>query len=604
MENEASLAANRDIDAQLRPRTTVSRDHRHPPSRRDDTRDTLQMHNNERTPLLPRSGEDSDQTDWDPSQDAADETPSASLPSWRRPSVLWLFPFLLLYMLSFGGPVVPKINLMISMICRDYMQKRAEADPGFTYLPVIIGQDNPQCQIPEVQSLVSRFQLIFNLVAGILSALVSPRLGRISDRYGRTRIIALSVLGTLFAEANVLLVAANQEEMSVNMLLLSAIIDGLGGSFTTVLALTTSYASDCTSFKKRSVAFGYLHGCVFIGMAAGPLLVAFLIKSTGTILSVFYAAVALNAVFFLALLLVIPESLSKERQHNAREKRRVRHANKEKIRWFTLQRWNPKRIVTPLTLLYPPVGRPSTLFPYPGGATSAIRRNILLLCAIDTVIFGLAMGAAQIVIIYAEYMFGWGNIESSLYISLVCFVRVFNLFAVLPAVSWVFRKQQVGDHEIPGSDMLDVVLIRVSMLLDLVGHAGYALSKDSGVMIFSGVITALGGMGSPMLQSSLTKHVPHERIGQILGLKGLLHALSRVIAPTVCSLIYSVTVAKLPQAVFFCLTGIYLLVLGCSFFIIPHASLPGTSTDDDGHAEPNQDGEEVETLLRESTGTL
>ncbi|KAG2416166.1 hypothetical protein HFD88_007359 [Aspergillus terreus] len=604
MENEASLAAKRDIDAQLRPRTTVSRDHRHPPSPRDDTRDTPQMHNNERTPLLPRSGEDSDPADCDHSQDAADETPSASLPSWRRPSVLGLFPFLLLYMLSFGGPVVPKINLMISMICRDYMQKRAEADPGFTYLPVIIGQDNPQCQIPEVQSLVSRFQLIFNLVAGILSALVSPRLGRLSDRYGRTRIIALSVLGTLFAEANVLLVAANQEEMSVNMLLLSAIIDGLGGSFTTVLALATSYASDCTSSKKRSVAFGYLHGCVFIGVAAGPLLVAFLIKSTGTILSVFYAAVALNAVFFLALLFVIPESLSNERQHNAREKRRVRHANKEKTRWFTLQRWNPKRIVTPLTLLYPPVGRPSTLFPYPGGATSAIRRNILLLCAIDTVIFGLAMGAGQIVIIYAEYMFGWGNIESSLYISLVCFVRVFNLFAVLPAVSWAFRKQQVGNHEIPGSDMLDVVLIRVSMLLDLVGHAGYALSKDSGVMIFSGVVTALGGMGSPMLQSSLTKHVPHERIGQILGLKGLLHALSRVIAPTVCSLIYSVTVAKLPQAVFVCLTGIYLLVLGCSFFIIPHASLPGTSTDDDGHAEPNQDGEEVDTLLRESTGTL
>ncbi|KAL4890340.1 major facilitator superfamily domain-containing protein [Aspergillus ambiguus] len=604
MDNRAALAGDVTVDAQLRPRATASRDSDTQRTLEDDMADTLQLHGDEQTPLLSQSRGEADPADWEPSQDDVDHTSSSLLASWRKPSVFWLLPFLLLYMLSFGGPVVPKINLMISLICRDYMQKRAAADPGFTYLPVVIGKDNPQCQIPEVQSLVSRFQLVFNLIAGILSALVSPRLGRLSDRYGRTRVIALSVLWTLFAESNILFVAANQERMSVNMLLPSAILEGIGGSFTTMMALTTSYASDCTSAKKRSVAFGYVHGSVFIGVAAGPLLVAYLIKRTSTILSVFYSSVILNAVFLLAVLFIIPESLSKDRQESAREKRRARHAQKEKVGWLALQRWSPKRIFTPLAILYPRVGRPSPLFPYPSGATSAIRRNILLLCGIDTVLFGLSMGASQIVIIYAEYMFGWGNIESSLYISLVCFVRVFNLFAILPVVAWLFRRQRSEDHEVPGSDQLDVVLIRVSVFLDLVGHAGMALAGGSALMLFSGVIAALGGMGSPTLQSSLTKHVPHERIGQILGAKGLLHALSRVVAPTACSLIYSVTVANFPQAVFVCLSGAFLLILGCSFFIIPYASLPGAPIHDDGHTEANPDGEEVDTLLRESTGNI
>jgi hypothetical protein len=55
---------------------------------------------------------------------------------------------------------------------------------------------------------------------------------------------------------------------------------------------------------------------------------------------------------------------------------------------------------------------------------------------------------------------------------------------------------------------------------EILGYVGYALSKAPSVMVMSGVVASLGGMGSAILQSSLTKHVPHERIGQMLGAFG------------------------------------------------------------------------------------
>lgn len=82
-------------------------------------------------------------------------------------------------MLGFGGTVVPRITLILTLVCRDYFAEKSLKDPNFTYLLVLLCEDNAQCRIPEVHSLVARFQLYLNLTAGILSALASPQLGHL-----------------------------------------------------------------------------------------------------------------------------------------------------------------------------------------------------------------------------------------------------------------------------------------------------------------------------------------------------------------------------------------------------------------------------------------
>lgn len=381
--------------------------------------------------------------------------------------------------------------------------------------------------------------------------------------------ISLCVFATTVSEIITVIVAARPEYISVNVLLIGAVLDGLGGSFTCALALVHSYGSDCTAPGKRSVVFGYFHGVLFTGIAAGPFLAAFVIKRTGNVLFFFYLALGFHFLFFLAVFLVVPESLSKERQQMAREKHRER-SHKEDTRRFSLRSLNPLNLVTPLSILMPAVGRPSALFQNRHGASQALRRNIILLCAIDTATFGVAMGTSQVIVIYAEYMFGWGNVESSVFVSVVNTVRVINLFLVLPIVSRFFVGQPQRAGGIPGSTKLDIVLIRLSVFLDLLGYIGYAAAMHGSVMVLAGVITALGGMGSPSLQSSLTKHVPPDRIGQMLGATGLLHALARIAAPTVLNLLYSLTVGRFTPTIFVCLASVFGVAFLLSFFIRPH----------------------------------
>ncbi|KAJ5575997.1 Major facilitator superfamily domain general substrate transporter [Penicillium sp. DV-2018c] len=556
MENEELFAREPEIDERMRAGVAQA------------TRPTAGV--TENTPLIAGTDGESNRQPYDLTDNG---------PRWRRPSIWWLMPFSLVFTLGFGGIAVPKINLIMSLICRDYLAERTAQDLGFTYLPVVFGGDNSQCQIPQVQSLVAQFQLYLNLVAGILSALVSPRLGHMSDRYGRTNMLALCALGSVLNEVIAVILATWPERLSVNMLLVGSVLDGLGGSFTTAMALIHSYASDCTPIEKRSVAFGLFHGALFFGIAAGPGGAAFLIQHGGTLL-VFYIALAFHATFCLSVFFIVPESLSKDRQFAAREKHRIKNADTEAPKWYSWSVWNPMNLITPLAILMPAVGKPSVLFPSRRGASSALRRNIVLLAAIDTAMFGVAMGTMQVIIIYAEYMFKWGNVESSLFIAVVNAVRVVNLFLVLPIISRFFRTPHKEDGIIRGSDTLDIVLIRTSIIFDVLGYVGYALSKTPSQMVVSGTIASLGGMGSAILGSSLTKHVPHERIGQMLGATGLLHALARVIAPTAFNLIYSLTVAVLPQTVFVALAAVFGLAFLTSLFIKPHVTLESGSSAD------------------------
>lgn len=431
---------------------------------------------------------------------------------------------------------------------------------------MILNQSNPQCQIPEVQAKVARFNLYMSLIGGTLAAIMSPRLGRLSDRYGRTKIIALCGFGAACTELITCIVATWPDRVSVNLFMLGSMIDGLAGSLTGAQVMLHSYATDCTTPDRRSVAFGLFHGALFLGVAAGPSGAAYIIYNTGNALIVFYMGFLLHFAFSLAIFFIVPESLPKALQLAARAKHRI----SEEVSWLSWENLNPINLVSPLAILFPPIGRPSTLFPNSKGATPALRRNVLILALIDMTVFGIAMGLIQVLVIYARFAFNWGDVETSIFAAIVNGVRTVNLFIVLPLISRTFRKPVENDGKIGGCDQFDVNLIRVSIVLDTIGFVGYTLSSTGPQFTVSGLIACFGGMGPPTLQSAITKHVSPDQVGLLLGVTGLLHALARIVAPTVLNLIYSLTVGTFPQAVFVILTGVFGSVVILSFFIRPH----------------------------------
>lgn len=466
--------------------------------------------------------------------------------------------------MAFGSIVVPKLNLIMDLVCDEYYAQRS---PDPISGPVDPGQQPDRCQTDAVSSRSSLFLLYGNLCSGILAAITSPKLGALSDRYGRKKLLALTTIGTLVGEVLTILAAKYPETVHVNWILVGYAIDGLCGSFIVGMALAHSYATDCTAPQKRNVAFGYFHACLFTGIAVGPVLAGYVIEArakyvgkTEAVLLIFYIALACHLTFIFFLMFAIPESLSKARQEAAREKHR-----EEMERLGPASDWiNQLRSINLLAPL-------KILWPTGPGSSSAVRWNLLLLAATDTIMFGVAMGAMGVVVIYTRRQFDWKELESGRFVSIVNSCRVFSLLVALPLLTRLVRgKNGTARQRNSGSDRFDLSIIRLAVLLDMLGYVGYSLARSGELFVLSGAAAALGGIGSPTLGAALTKHVPPDRVGQLLGAMGLLHAFARVLGPTIFNGIYSATVGKFRQTVFVCLAVTFGVAFLCSWFVRPH----------------------------------
>ncbi|KAF4472637.1 tetracycline-efflux transporter [Fusarium albosuccineum] len=485
------------------------------------------------------------------------------LPWWHRPSVFWLLGPYAIFTLAFGGVIVPKLNLQ-------YFADKKTHDPDAEFNPVLLGSDNPQCLLPDVQRNVATFMLVMNFVTGILSAIVAPRIGHLSDRYGRTRLMALASVGGVLAELITILAAKYPEVVNYRWLVLGSIFDGMTGSFTAGNIMCQSYTSDCTPPSKRAVFMGYLHACLFTGLAFGPLLAGYFVKWTGSLLSIFYVVMGCHAAFMLFVWLVVPESLSRRKQLLAREKwdKEVELRGPVSASWLTtLRTVNP---FAPLKILWP-TGP---------GTSPGLRRNLVALAADDAIMLGAALSAGAVILLYCESTFHWGNLESSKFVSALSLIRVVVLLGIYPLINYFGRVRPAARRrresgvaaveKITGADNLDVWVLRLALMSDVLGSVGYIVSRSEGFFVASGMVTAMGGLGSATSQAIISKHVPSERVGQLLGAIGMLHALARVLGPVLFNGLYAITVGFYPQAIFVLLTSIFGAGLLASFLIRPH----------------------------------
>ncbi|KAG6003065.1 hypothetical protein E4U21_002418 [Claviceps maximensis] len=493
------------------------------------------------------------------------------LPRWRRPSIFWLIAPYLLFTLAHGSIIVPKLNLILDLVCQGYFADQAILHPGEPWTPVVFGIDDPQCRNPEIQKRVATFMLAVNLCTGLLSALAAPKLGHLSDRFGRRRLLALVSCGGLLGEMITILAAKFPQTVDYRWLLLGALFDGVFGSFTAGNILTQSYASDCTPPSKRAVAMGYIHACMFTGLALGVYFSGEFVRLTGSLVSVFYVCLAAHFIFIIIVAFVIPESLSKRRQMAAQEK----HLKVQiKLDGRPASWISSVKDKNPFAAL-------SILWPRERGTSTSLRINLVALATCDMITLGSSMAASQVVVLYAQYAFQWQTPESSRFIASVSLVRVIVLMGVFPIIHHLFRtrpaakmRRETGvtpQDKNGGADDIDLWILRSAIFSDTLGYAGYALARTPAPFVASAMVSALGGLGSATSQSIVTKHVPQDRVGRVFGAMGMMHALARVIGPVIFNGIYAATVSTYPQAIFVSLTCLFGFALLCTFLVKPHA---------------------------------
>ena len=167
---------------------------------------------------------------------------------FKRPSVFWLLPVFLLFNLAMGATMMPRTNIVISLICRKILSAHADSrdamqhtrrygagtmaqamdgTANYTAGTVVIGDYNPQCSIDLVESATAMLQLYGNLIAGILGAIAAPIGGKLSDRYGRIRALAAASTVILASEIMLIIIAKLPDTFSVNWIYTTFFLEGL-----------------------------------------------------------------------------------------------------------------------------------------------------------------------------------------------------------------------------------------------------------------------------------------------------------------------------------------------------------------------------------------
>ena len=214
----------------------------------------------------------------------------------------------------------------------------------------------------------------------------------------------IALCGTMLNEGIIILMTKYWRTLGLEFFLVGAILDGICGSFTTKMAATNAYVADCTTPERRAVGFAYIHSVFFLGFAVGPVIGGLVINYTGSVVILFYCALAVHFCFAFFILFLVPESVTTEHMAQAMQNHNTRRFSAEGIPYSPRQ-WrywsNIFNIFQPLEIFWPR-GR--------GTSFQLKRRNLVILGIVDGILL-LNMGAFAVIILYPIYMFNWGDLE-------------------------------------------------------------------------------------------------------------------------------------------------------------------------------------------------
>ena len=373
----------------------------------------------------------------------------ASLPWWRRPHTGWLYPIFLLFSLSGGILLAPRMEMYLSLLCDEMGLPPGVSASGRPHIP------SQMCrQSPEAQRRLSSLQLVLLLTNGIGCAFSAGFWSRLSDRKGRNRIMMINVLGIFIMDVVVLIVSRvslRDLPMGANFLAIGSSIEGALGGYSAVTAMSQCYISDVTPSGTRARLFAFMTGVTFAGVAIGPTIGGFLTVVTRDVTLTLWIAAGLHLAI-IVLLPFVPESLTAARRAKAeaawREAQRDAPAMSvwQRISAAALAPLHSLRILLPERMHtgYAPLATdPDT----PADAPEApVHLSVphthrsgswdinMLLVGIAYFLESATIAIVPIKIQYVQLVFNWGSEMLGFFVSFTALTRMLMLVVVLPVL--------------------------------------------------------------------------------------------------------------------------------------------------------------------------
>lgn len=359
----------------------------------------------------------------------------------------------------------------------------------FTILMIVFVQMFGTSMVHPILPLYA--QSAFNMSAEVITLLLTaffaaqfvagPFIGRLSDRRGRLPVLIFSQLGTVIA---FLMIGFAQ---SAFVLFFARILDGVTGGN---IVVAQAYMTDVVPEERRTVALGYLMAAFGLGFAVGPAVGGILASVFGPQIPFVFAAVAAAGTVMLTHF-TLEESLS----HDDRQRNRKNDG----------ARLHPKALLTNVPLI------------------AVLSVSFFARFGMGLLIATLALFAEAV--LFSGQSFSSVSLGVGVMLMMVGIGQIITQVILLPAAL---------DHFCDTSIVLMGAAARaLSMFL-------LALAVEPLFGTLSVVIFAVGsGLLIPPLQSLLTKTVPAELRGAILGIYQSVMSLGVILSTAIAGVLFA-----------------------------------------------------------------
>lgn len=326
----------------------------------------------------------------------------------------------------------------------------------------------------------SEFQIGLLVASYALAQFIgAPFLGRLSDRFGRRPILLISITGNAIGFF-LLGIAQNLE-----MLFLSRILAGFTAAN---ISVAQAYISDVTDDQSRARGLGLIGAAFGLGFILGP--------AIGGTLSQFgyvypaFAATGLSLLNFLLVFSWLKESLTPERRQALSHQQR------------------------------PPITLKAML--------ETLRRPYIGPLLHTRFIFGLAFSLFQT--IFSLYALERFNLQARDTGYILAYVGVISVLTQGVFIGKLTRK------------FSEIQLMFVAILAMAFSLLAWGFAPSVPILLITLLPIAIsGGVLNTIINSALSKSVPPIETGGILGLSASLESLTRVIAPSLGTLLLQIT---------------------------------------------------------------
>ncbi|KAG0331159.1 hypothetical protein BG000_011166 [Podila horticola] len=222
------------------------------------------------------------------------------MPWYKRPSVVWMMPMLLILSTAVGALGSPKQQLAIRIICKDFYAAGQHIE---------LALEDDRCQQPAVLAAAALLHSRVGAIEGILNVFTVGAWTSLSDKYGR-KVLMLNTMLTLIASSILSwFMATEHNPFGPRVLYFDAVMIGLTSGTSVISPAAMAYVADCTSATNRSVTIGYIITSYALGLTIGPFLGGYLATTIGIIPLIKLAILAY--LIIVAYMQLIPESLRK-----------------------------------------------------------------------------------------------------------------------------------------------------------------------------------------------------------------------------------------------------------------------------------------------------